>query len=100
MTAKTVGVFYKYVDGAHFFTAKDGFGKGVCAASTDLKTAFDEVAVQLAVLAKENHGEDMQFEPGSSFEAFQQWLDAQQGVVPVASIETLAAADWLYNQAA
>ena len=78
MTA--VSVAYSFVDGAHFFTSDDPKWVGLCAASTDLKDAWDDVAIQLNHLAKGNHGmEDSNFEPASSFQEFlKEVLDSVQ----------------------
>ena len=53
---------------------------GLCAASTDLKDAWDDVAIQLNHLAKGNHGmENSNFEPASSFQEFlKEVLDSVQ----------------------
>lgn len=66
--SKTITVTYKFVDGAHFFVSDEA--KGLCAASADLKMAFDDVSVQLKTLAKLNHGRDINYVPAISFDAF------------------------------
>lgn len=66
-----VNVIYSFVDGAHFFTSDDPKWAGLCAASTDLKAAWEDVAIQLNHLAKGNHGiENADYEPASSFQEF------------------------------
>lgn len=69
MTA--VSVAYSFVDGAHFFTSDDPKWAGLCAGSTNLKDAWEDVAIQLNHLATINHGmENPDFEPASSFQEF------------------------------
>ena len=66
-----VSVTYTFVDGAHFFTSDHPKWIGLCAASTHLKDAWDDVSVQLNNLAKFNHGfENSDFQPASTFDAF------------------------------
>lgn len=67
---------YTVVSGMHFFTSTGGLTKGLCAGSSDLKTAFDEVAVQIIYLLKKNHGiEDADCTPAIPFEDFQAFVD-------------------------
>ncbi|MCH7889081.1 MAG: hypothetical protein IIA00_07365 [Proteobacteria bacterium] len=66
-----VSVNYSIVDGAHFFTSDDAKWAGLCAASVNLKDAWNDVAFQLNTLAKLNHGiESPDFQPASSFDEF------------------------------
>ncbi len=96
-----IGVLYKHIDGAHFFVSYDKEGAGLCVASTDLKTAFDEVAKQLNVLFEHNHGKKSNFQPGVPFEVFKRATDAswliakgadQSGMMIPASIQP-----WMSN---
>ena len=67
---------YTIVDGMHFFTSPGGLTEGLCVASTDLKTAYDEVAFQMNHLLKENHGiEDAGCWPAVSFEVFEAFVE-------------------------
>lgn len=69
--SEPISVTYTFVDGAHFFTATDPKWCGLCAASTDLKAAWDDVSVQLNILAEENHGmKGANFKPSESLEDF------------------------------
>jgi septal ring factor EnvC (AmiA/AmiB activator) len=69
---QSVSVSYKFVDGAHFFTAADKEWCGLCAASTDLKAAWQDVAVQLNEIAQENLGLQTNFQPSETVEEFAQ----------------------------
>ena len=51
-----IPVDYEIVEGRHFFTAARQLGQGLCVAHSELKTAFDEVGTQLAVILSQNHG--------------------------------------------
>jgi hypothetical protein len=70
MSEKEIWVKYSVVDGAHFFTGADLLSQGLCVAHVDLKTAFDEVPVQLKKLLLLNHGMDSTVEPGLPFDEF------------------------------
>ena len=50
-----IPVHYEFVAGKHFFTAATSFGRGLCVAHSDLRTAHDEVGRQLKVILSENH---------------------------------------------
>lgn len=66
-----ISVTYSFVDGAHFFTSTDSKWCGLCSASTDLKAAWEDVSVQLNILAEENHGiKGANFKPAESLEEF------------------------------
>ena len=66
-----VSVTYSFIDGAHFFTSEDPKWAGLCAASTELESAWDDVGIQLNHLAKVNHGmENPNFVPASSYPEF------------------------------
>jgi hypothetical protein len=69
-----IAVSYKFVDGAHFFVSTDKEAAGLCAANTDLETAWNEVSVQLNALWAFNHGEKANFQPAVPFETFQKAL--------------------------
>lgn len=73
-TKPDIEIIYKYVGGAHFFSSNDERAQGLCVASTDLQAAFDEVSIQLKVLAKENRNEDIYIEPVVSFDEFRDRL--------------------------
>lgn len=97
----TVNVLYKLIDGAHFFVSDEREASGLCVASTDLKTAFDEVANQLNVLFEYNHGQKSAFRPAVPFEIFKQALEAsnlvakgadQSGMIVPAMIQP-----WMYD---
>ena len=66
-----ISVTYTFVDGAHFFTTDDPDWAGLCSASTVLKDAWDDVSVQLNVLAIANHGVKIsKFQPVETYEEF------------------------------
>ncbi len=69
----TITVKYQFIDGAHFFTSDDPIAVGLCAASTDLKAAFDDVSEQITQLAKDNHGVTLVCKPAVTFE---EWRDS------------------------
>lgn len=73
--AQPVEVIYSHVDGAHFFTVSEGCYAGVCSASTDLKIAYEDVAVQLEELAADNNGNGIRFVPAVSFLEFRADLE-------------------------
>jgi hypothetical protein len=73
-----IKVTYKFIDGAHFFVSTDKEAVGLCVANTDLKTAFDEVAVQLNAIYAFNHGKKYNFQPAVPFETFKGATDAIQ----------------------
>jgi len=66
-------VLYKYIDGAHFFIGGDKLSDGLCVANADISEAYQEVAVQLSILAKENFGKDWEFSPEVSPEELMAW---------------------------
>ncbi len=69
--SEPISVTYTFVDGAHFFTADDPKWCGLCAASTDLKTAYEDVSIQLGILAEINHGQkNAKFKPVREFPEF------------------------------
>lgn len=72
---KKVWVNYSVVDGAHFFTGADVFSQGLCVAHKNLKTAWDEVAVQLKNLAEVNHKLQAEFVPTAPFDEFVSYLE-------------------------
>jgi hypothetical protein len=78
MTAITVKVLYKNVDGAHFFVANDEGSTGLCVAHSDLAVAYDAVSAQLTILYKQNHDIEASFEPEMSPSAFIKWLLEQE----------------------
>jgi len=69
-----IKVGYKYVDGAHFFVAKDQFAAGLCVAHADLYKAFVDVSEQLEKICKHNHNMEVNFKPAFSFEKLQQYV--------------------------
>lgn len=88
-TSTNVGVFlviYQEIDGAHFFTSQEV--PGLCAASTDLRVAFEEVAVQLGALLTEKVGAPVVCEPHAGFEQFERWLgnDSNPSLVAEAAV--------------
>lgn len=69
--ANPISVKYAYVDGAHFFTSDDPVAAGLCSASTNLKDAFDDVAVQLNAILNLDHGIlHPNYQPAVSYEQF------------------------------
>ncbi len=70
-----VAVKYQCVDNIHIFSSQDEKAKGLCAASYDLKVAYLDVANQLKILFRENHGEAADFGPALPIEEFQKKLD-------------------------
>lgn len=78
MQMNEIKVEYSYVDGAHFFTGKDAFALGLCVAHADLKTAFEEVPVQLVNLLEVNKGIKAKVVPGVTFEELSNWVKASQ----------------------
>lgn len=77
-TNDVILVEYSHIDGAHYFTGKDAYAIGLCVADADLKTAFDEVSIQLMNLLEVNHEIKATVEPGVSFEEFQKWVTESQ----------------------
>ena len=70
-TMEAISVTYAFVDGAHFFTSEDPKWSGLCAASVELETAWDDVSFQLNELAKLNHGiKDPGIKPAMSLDDF------------------------------
>jgi len=89
-----IKVKYLGVDGYHLFTAASPSLKGLCAGSSDLKTAFDEVAYQIQYLMKKNFDQECTCTPKTSFDKFAEIVrslgaDADEGVkvVPSAVID-------------
>jgi hypothetical protein len=74
MAAGSIDLKYEYVGGAHLLWSEAPLAKGLCVANKDLKKAFASAAHQLKVLAKVNHGLDLEFTPAISAEAFGEWL--------------------------
>jgi hypothetical protein len=74
MSTGKVKVLYKYVDGAHFFIGGDDLSDGLCVADADIADAYQEVAAQLSILAKENVGENWEFTPEVSSEDLMAWI--------------------------
>jgi hypothetical protein len=70
MPDDVITVKYAHIKGAHFFTSNDKFGLGLCVAHQDLKTAFEETAVQLKMLLKLNHDIVADVEPTVPYEVF------------------------------
>jgi hypothetical protein len=96
----TIGVIYKYIDGAHFFVSTDKAAAGLCVANTNLETAFNEVATQLNALFEFNHGQKTSFYPPVSFAEFKKTVEAstaavrgadQSGMIMPATIQSWAA---------
>lgn len=71
----TIKVKYECVDGMHFFTSGDAMTKGLCAASKDLRVAFDGVSYQCEQLLIHNHKMDVSVTPSLTFAEFQAWLE-------------------------
>ena len=97
MTNKPIQVYYKYVDGAHFFFSTEKEGAGLCAANCDLRRAFDAVAKQLHILYKEGRGENVTFTPTIPFEIFAnkvQHLIPEFDSVPNDDLQLAAIAKW------
>lgn len=74
VSEKMVKVLYKYIDGAHVFIGGDEMSDGLCVAVSDIHGAYEEVAAQLTVLAKENFGEEAHFVPQTPVEDFISWV--------------------------
>lgn len=71
MAMVAVSVKYAYIDGAHFFTSDDPKWKGLCAASSDLQQAWDDVSIQLNNLATLDYkAANPGFQPAMTFERF------------------------------
>ena len=96
-TPKPVQVLYAYIDGAHFFTSFQV--KGLCAASEDLETAFNEVSVQLGELLSDQLGKPVECVPQVTLEEFEAWLEAQKGIT-TESLASAALAKWSLSQPA
>lgn len=72
-----VSVTYTFIDGAHFFSSNDKKWAGLCAASTNLRDAWEDVALQLKLLAEHNYGiKNVEFKPASTYEQFLTGLKA------------------------
>jgi len=71
-----IKVIYKYVDGAHFFWSQDDLAKGLCVASQDPETAYNEVTAQLNVLITHHLKlpKKASVKPALPYEAFFAWL--------------------------
>jgi hypothetical protein len=65
-----INVMHKVIDGAHFFVTDDKKAVGLCVAHADLEVAFNEVATQLNLLFKYNHGMECNFSPSVPFGQF------------------------------
>lgn len=100
-TNTTVKVLYKFIDGAHFFVSNEREAAGLCVASADLKTSFDEVANQLNVLFEHNHGRKSNFRPAVPFEAFKHAIEASQLIAKSADQSGMMMAamiqPWMYD---
>ena len=98
-----VKIDYAYIDGAHFFTSPDPEVQGLCVASMDPATAYNEVAVQLNTLAKLNHNLDTNYLPPKPVEEFlasiQKWIDEQEKV-KIPGFQSTATSNWLIQEAA
>ena len=98
-----VKVMYKHVDRAHFFVSGDKKTLGLCVAHQDLATAYHAVSPTLKKLFKQNRGEDVDFKPELSLQAFQQWANAieqaEQGLM-AATPETVGTMPWEMAEAA
>jgi hypothetical protein len=86
-----VKVQYSYVDGVHFFISPEV--KGLCAASKDLRAAFNAVSTQLSALVRDETGKPCSFEPSVPVEKFEQWLEAFSPA-PVPELQSGAFAQW------
>ena len=71
-----ITVNYEFVAGKHFFTSATNFGRGLCVAHSDLKTAHDEVGRQLKIILLENHQVRVDDAFPAAFEVFQEFLNA------------------------
>lgn len=87
-----VKVHYAYVDGAHFFTSPEV--PGLCAASTDLDTAYRSVSPQLSRLVKTADGRMQNFVPGAPVERFREWLESRTPKATIPDISDAAVARW------
>ncbi|SDN42821.1 hypothetical protein SAMN05216360_108108 [Methylobacterium phyllostachyos] len=70
MADEVITVDYAFVDGAHMFTSDDKFACGLLVGHQDLKTAFEETAIQLKTLLKLNHDIETEVESLVTFEEF------------------------------
>jgi hypothetical protein len=91
---RQVRVQYSYVDGVHFFTSAEV--KGLCAASKDLRAAFNAVSLQLNALVRDEPGS---FEPSVPVEKFEQWFKAHHPD-PVPELKSGAIAQWALKKKA
>jgi hypothetical protein len=73
-----IPVHYEFVAGKHFFTAATSFGRGLCVAHSDLRTAHDEVGRQLKVILSENH--QLSVTAGAGPAAFEDFQHIQNAV--------------------
>jgi len=96
MSVKPVLVVYAYIDGAHFFTSLNV--KGVCAAHSDLRVAYKEVAIQLSHLLSKDTSNPVSCEPEQPVEEFEHWLEAQKEAPPT-RLGNAAMAKWALAQA-
>ena len=90
----SITVKYQFVDGAHFFTSNDKDAKGLCAAHTDLATAFNEVTLQLNKLI-----DGASFKPSVPLEEFKEWTKGCIERRP-AAIRPMAETNWELGKAA
>jgi hypothetical protein len=97
----TIKVLYKFIDGAHFFVSNEREVDGLCVASADLKTAFDEVANQLNVLFEHNYGRKSDFQPAVQFEVFKNAIEKSQLIAKDADQSGMMMAamiqPWMYD---
>ena len=91
-TRSIIKVHYAYVDGAHFFTSPEV--PGLCAASTDLETAYRSVSPQLSRLVKGPDGKMQNFVPGAPVERFKEWLESRAPRATIPDISDAAVAKW------
>ena len=99
---KVLKVQYTYVDGMHFFVSGDALTKGLCAGHTNLKVAYDEVAIQLNYLFKKNCNIDVMCVPEGTFDEFKKWLKATLDTTKDVSIEPVpnALIGWAQSEVA
>lgn len=72
-----ISVTYSFIDDAHFFTSKDVKARGLCVASKDLATAFNEVSFQLKTLLHENEGIEANCQSMLDFEELKEWVNKE-----------------------
>lgn len=100
--AKTIKLEYAFVDGMHFFVSGDVMSKGVCVGHPDLKTAYDEVSLQLSYVLHNNQNIIGECEPAVTYEQFAAWLEKAQSTSDDDKIITIPSAviDWAQCKAA